>query len=82
MSKLSRGILVPDRVHVTKVIVDDERSASCAVSSMYEPSVWLASTLKVTQRQDLEMHPRGHSSVTSEGHTFVLRCLFTQCHLA
>ena len=60
MSKLSRGILVPDRVHVTKVIGDDERSASCAVSSMYEPSVWLA--MKVTQRQDLEMHPRGHSS--------------------
>ena len=42
MSKLSRGILVPDRVHVTKVSGDDERSASCAVSSMYEPSVWLA----------------------------------------
>ena len=73
MSKLSRGILVPDRLHVTKVIVDDERAASCAVYPCMSQVFGWQCTLSVTQRQDLEMHPRGHSSLTSEGHTFVLR---------
>ena len=73
MSKLSRGILVPERIHVTKVIVDDERSASCAVYRCMSQVFGWQCTLEVTQRQDLEMHPRGHSSLTSEGHIFVLR---------
>ena len=29
-------------------------------------------TLGVTLRLELEMHPRGHSSFTREGHAFVL----------